>query len=196
MKPIYPILFVLAACDATSKEVQHKEDTAPFSCKPEQGAPYPSGIPYLGIHADAGNSDIIACKSAAAWEDSWFSLQELGMTQPNTFSPDGSTLYATTSNPQPDGCRVHAIDAKTGRVLWCKSYHETVSRSAVEVDVNGNLYFTVADKIVSLSPAGDERWATRIPLYNGEEDSPWGVHFNPSGHVVTVTSSGTVFLLD
>ena len=199
MNTVYPLFFMIsiAACNRTMEEPQSEQSQqSKFACTPEQGAPYPNGIPYVGIHADAGNSDIINCKSADAWEDGWFSLQDLGMTQPNTFSPDGSVLYATTSNRQLDGCRVHAVDAKTGDVLWCKSYNETVSRSAIEVDEEGNLYFTVEDTIVSLAPSGAERWTTQFPLYNNEEDSPWGVHFNPSGHVVTVTSSGTVFLLE
>ena len=37
-------------------------------CVPDQDEPYASGIPYLGIHADAGNSDVIACESADAFD--------------------------------------------------------------------------------------------------------------------------------
>ena len=79
-------------------------------CVPEQDEPYSSGIPYLGIHAYAGNSDVIDCESADAFEEGWTSLKGLGLTQPNTFSPDGATTYATTTNPKLDGCRVHAVD--------------------------------------------------------------------------------------
>ena len=70
-------------------------------CTPNQSSPYSNGIPYLGIHADAGNSDVIPCESASNFAQTWHALEGLGLTQPNTFSPDGATLYATTTNPLP-----------------------------------------------------------------------------------------------
>ena len=164
-------------------------------CTPNQAAPYADGIPYLAIHADAGNSDVIACESADAFVQDWYSLVGLGLTQPNTFAPGGDVLYATTSNPDPDGCRVHALDAKSGEVLWCKNYSPTVALGAIEVDSEGMLYFTTEGNLHSLTADGEERWT--IPMHDAEGviDQPWVVHFTPDGHVATITSSGVVYLV-
>ena len=158
-------------------------------CQPTQSAPYADGIPYLGVHGDAGNSDVIACESASSFTPGWTALEGLAMTQPNTFSPDGTVLYATTSNPQPAGCRVHALDARSGEVLWCRTEAPSVVNSAVEVDQDGDLYFTAGDALIALRPDGQERW--RLALPHGD---PWGLHFTPTGRIATVTSEGVVVL--
>ena len=179
----------VAGCQAEMPSVIEK------SCTPSQDAPYASGIPYLGIHADAGNSDVIHCESAEAFEEGWTALEGLGLTQPNTFSPDGAVTYATTTNPKQDGCRVHAVDTASGELLWCRSYDSTVALGAVEVDSEGHLYFTTEGFVHSLTAQGEPRWQSAV--LDGEEvDQPWGVHFTPAGHLATVTSSGTVYLID
>ena len=169
--------------------------TMSVPCTPDQPAPYASGIPYLGVHGDAGNSDIIRCETAEHFTPVWHSLSGLGLTRPNTFA-DGKVLYATTTNPAADGCRLHALDAKTGDAIWCKSYAPTIGRSAVEVDSDGALYFSVGASIVSVDANGDERWRTSFDSAVGDKDAAWGLHFTPDGHVATVTSSGTVYCSD
>jgi hypothetical protein len=164
------------------------------ACRPDQAAPYADGIPYLGIHADPGNSDRVRCATADAFEQDWHVLKGLGLTQPNTFSPDGSITYATTTHPQADGDRLHALDAVTGEVLWSQTWPASIGQSAVEVDASGALYFSVDGAVVSLGPDGEARWSTAFET-NGGADAPWGVHFTPDGHVATVTTSGTVYLL-
>jgi len=166
-----------------------------YACQPEQPAPYASGIPYLGVHADAGNSDVIGCQSADDFEERWHALHGMGLAQPNTFSPDGQTTYATTTHPDPDGCRLWALDTQTGAARWCQTYPPSIGQGAVEVDAEGQLYFTVGDAMVSLTPAGEERWRTSFSAA-GEMDAPWGLHFTPEGHIATVTTSGVVHLLD
>jgi len=171
------------------------DDDGEFDCRPSQDAPYADGIPYLGIHADRGNSDVIACETASSFEQSWVALQGYGLTQPNTFSPDGKVTYATTSNPEPEGCRLHALDVDTGDVLWCRSFAPSIALGAVEVDSDGNLYFTAAAELISLDARGTDRWSNSFGDVLGEADAPWGVHFTPDGHIATVTSSGTVYLV-
>ena len=128
-------------------------------------------------------------------EEGWTALEGLGLTQPNTFSPDGATTYATTTNPEEDGCRVHAIDTASGELLWCRSYDSTVALGAVEVDSEGHLYLTTEGYVHSLTSLGEPRWKTA--LLDGEDvDQPWGVHFTPAGHLATVTSSGMIHLID
>jgi hypothetical protein len=165
-----------------------------FPCRPDQASPYATGIPYLGIHADAGNSDRVRCTTADRFEQEWHVLEGLGLTQPNTFSPDGSVTYATTTHPDPDGDRLHALDAATGEVIWSQTWHLSIGQSAVEVDADGDLYFTVDGAVVSLTSDGAARWVTAFET-DGEPDAPWGVHFTPDGRIATVTSSGTAYLL-
>jgi len=161
-------------------------------CTPDQAAPYADGIPYLGVHADAGNSDRVRCESATAFAQEWTALEGLGLIQPNTFSPDGSVTYATTTNPEPEGCRLHAVGVETGEVRWCKSLAPAVAQGSVEVDSGGLLYVAVDDAIVSFTADGEERWRTTI----GEDDGTFGLHFTPTGEIATVTANGVVALLD
>ncbi|MCC7541692.1 MAG: PQQ-binding-like beta-propeller repeat protein [Deltaproteobacteria bacterium] len=171
--------------------------TVEVPCRPSQPAPYPQGIPYVGIHANPGSSDFVDCDSASAFEQVWHSLVGLAVVQPNTFSPDGNTVYVTTANPDPDGCRVHALSARDGTTEWCRTFHPTVVGSAVEVDADGFLYLAVLDQIVSLNADGSDRWATPIGTADPEGglSGPLGLHFTPGGHVATVTNGGVVYLL-
>ncbi len=166
-----------------------------FACRPSQDAPYADGIPYLGIHADRGNSDVVACTTASKFRQDWHSLDGYGLTQPNTFSPTGEITYATTSNPLPDGCRLHAVEVATGGLSWCRSFDPSVALGAVEVDLDGNLYFTAESQLISLDSQGQDRWSNSFADVLGHADAPWGVHFTPDGHIATVTSSGTVYLV-
>lgn len=166
--------------------------SAPGVCSPERPFPYPSGSPYAGVHGDAGNSDVVPCDLSTAFEPGWHALAGLGITQPNTFSPNGRTTYVTSTHPDPDGCRLHAIEVRTGEVRWCASYPPGIAASAVEVDEDGDLYVTWEGTVTSLDPDGATRWETSL----GSDTPPWGIHFSPQGHVVTVTPEGTLYLLD
>jgi outer membrane protein assembly factor BamB len=164
-------------------------------CTPEQASPYADGTAFLGVHANPSNNDIVECETGSEFVEVWHALEGMGLTQPNTFSPDGNTLYATSTNPEPEGCRLWALDADTGEVKWCQSHPSSISQGAVEVDEDGLLYFTADADLMSLTPDGELRWTVSFEDVNGEKDAPWGVHFTPDGHVATVTSSGVVYLV-
>ena len=116
---IYIIIICIFACEDQTQIQPSTSMMTPslgeFSCAPSQSNPYPQGIPYVGIHGNAGNSDFIDCTTAGNWSRSWHALRGLGMTQPNTFSPDGSVTYVTTTNIEPDGCRLFAVDVDSGQ---------------------------------------------------------------------------------
>ena len=193
-KPIlWTALLMAGACknDANGPDVS----VNPFACSPVQPAPYANGIPYLGVHADAGNSDVVGCQTADNFEQGFHALKGLGLAQPNTFSPDGSITYATTTHPDPSGCRLWAIHTQTGETSWCQSFPPSIGQGSVEVDERGDLYFAVDDEMVSLDAQGTQRWRTAFSS-GGEADAAWGLHFTPDGHIATVTRSGVVHLLD
>jgi hypothetical protein len=166
-------------------------------CVLDPPAPYPPGSSYLGVHANPGNNDVVACATGTAFVDTWHALEGLAMSQPNTFSPDGSVTYAATFNPDPAGCNVHAVRVDTGDVVWCRALPRSVGGSAVEVAADGNLYVTADRSVLSLHADGSDRWEAVVSAAGGEDfgDGPLGVHFTPDGHVATVTAAGVVLLL-
>ena len=181
-RPLFVCL--LAACQSDGVAPQ-------AACAPDRTFPYADGSPYTGVHGDPANSDVVDCDIADAFDRGWHALEGLGITQPNTFSPDGLTTYLTSTNPDPMGCRVHALDVATGRLRWCRTFPPSVSESAVEVDEDGNLFLTYDGRVASLAPTGEGRWSVALE----SSEAPWGIHFSPEGHVVTVTPSGVVYLI-
>ena len=168
----------------------------PYECRLTQPFPYPSGVSYVGVHANRENNDFVDCQTAPAYELEWHSLKGHGVGQPNTFSPDGSVTYLTSTHPEPNGCTIHAVSVEDGSVRWCRSYADAVW-STVEVDEDGNLYFTAVAKMISLDPDGNLRWElSGLESGDGQETQGiFGLHFHPDGHVVTVTNDGDVILV-
>ncbi len=168
------------------------------ACDVDQPFPYPPHSPSLGVHANAQNNDIVDCATHDRFAQAWHVLQGQIIGQPNTFSPDGKTTYVTTGNPEKGGCRVYALDVADGSTVWCRSYPFSVVASSVEVDLDGYLYITYDDQIVSLDGQGNERWRTTINVEGGsvvEVDRTIGLHFTPDGFIATSTNSGVVVLV-
>ncbi|MEC9465096.1 MAG: PQQ-binding-like beta-propeller repeat protein [Myxococcota bacterium] len=196
---------VLVACQSEA-ETESASDTltdptdsaVQYPCTPTQNAPYDLDTPYLGIHGDPGNSDVIPCDSAPSFEEAWHVLKGHAIPQPNTFSPDASTTYVTAFPTEAEPCTLYALNAETGETQWCKELHLSVAGSSVEVDEDGILYVAVESAIVSYTAAGEERWKTVLDGADGSSRDHWtnGVHFTQTGHVATVTIVGKVLLLD
>jgi hypothetical protein len=163
-------------------------------CEVERSFPYPSPMSYVGVHAGPGNDDRVACSLPGTWMTGWTALAGRGIAQPNTFSPDGRTTYVTTSEPQPGDCSIWALDTVSGETRWCLSVPGTLF-ATIEVDLDGNLYTSADAAVLSWDAEGNERWATTIPGDDPERNAT-GVHFDPSGRVVTVTDAGVLLLLE
>ena len=125
-------------------------NTPDFRCEVAQPFPYPEGIPYVGVHAGPANNDWIDCTTASDFAEGWHALEGYAIAQPNTFSPDGSVTYVTTSQPNAGDCNVHALNVETGEVVWCRALDTNTLWSAVEVDEDGNLYTTTGQSIRAL----------------------------------------------
>ena len=167
-----------------------------FACTlPVTAAPYPEGSPYVGVHANPQNNDLVPCDSAGNWEFAWHALQGRAIAQPNTFSPDGNTLYVTSSAGSAPPCTIHALDAATGEVDWCLNEPGALGGS-VTVDADGNLFATTAAGVLSLTPDGAERWRRAWTFEDGSPGGPTGLHLHPLGHVAVATGTGVVALLD
>ncbi len=161
-------------------------------CAPYDRPPYGTA-PYQGVHAGPGNNDLVACDTAAAFDPAWHALAGYGVAQPNTFSPDGRTLYVTTTQPTPGACSLHALDAETGAVRWCAAVPGAVGASA-DVDADGHVYLAAKGRVVSFTAEGAERWA--FALDTAPDEAAYGSHFGPGGHLVTATSAGRLLFLD
>ena len=181
----------------TDTETDTETDNS-FDCDVNQSAPYDSTTPYLGIHADAGNSDIIECRTADAYEEVWHVLKGHAIPQPNTFSPDNTTTYVTAFPNAEDPCTLFALNAETGEILWCKELHRSIAGGSVEVDSDGKLYVTAEAKVYSFEPNGNLRWQQVLDNGDGSDQAyrTFGLHFSPSGFLVTVTLPGIVSVID
>lgn len=191
MQRFAPLLFAIAC----------KGPTLVVPCEVSQVAPYPDGLPYVGIHANAANDDVVACATHDAFIEVWHALQGHAVMQPATLSPEGDTVYVTATNAEADGCTLFALDAEDGHELWCDSLPFDVVASSVEVDEDGNLYVSAGGRALSYSAEGSVRWDQ--PLWpDGETPEEvtaytgYGVHFTADGYIATVTAGGLVLLLD
>ncbi len=185
-----------ATADPASHDAEPDATAAPsWPCQPADVAPpHAAGTSYLGVHANPQNNDLVACEAAGAWTSDWHALQGRAMAQPNTFSPDGATTYATTSAGE-DGCTVHAIDVPSGDVLWCFAEPQALG-SSVAVDAEGNLYVTGSAGVVSLTAAGVERWRRPFVMPDDAPGGPTGLHLHPLGYVAAAGGNGEIALLD
>lgn len=169
-------------------------------CAVDPPAPYPAGSPYLGVHANRENNDVLeGCSTGTSFVQAWHALEGFGISQPNTFSPDGSITYVTTFGPDPGACNVWALSTDDGGTAWCLTVERSVGGSAVEVDADGALYFTADRFVYSTDGAGAMRWQAEIgepPMGMDFGDSALGVHFTPDGWAATITAQGRVVLID
>lgn len=184
----------------------HRPDPEGFvevPCTPEQAAPYPDGLPYVGIHGNAANDDVVDCALGERFGRAWHALKGHAVLQPSTLSPDGRTVYVTATNPDPQGCTLFALDAEDGSVAWCETVPPDAAASAVEVDEDGGLFLTAGGRVWAFDADGAPRWTAPLwpdPAAPVPADTApyaaYGLHFTPDGHVVTVTAEGLVVLLD
>lgn len=183
------------AADADTDAADADASAESWPCRPDGVAPpHAPGAPYLGVHANPQNNDLVRCALSGDWEQRWHALQGLAIAQPNTFSPDGATLYVTTSARADDGCTVHALDAESGEARWCRAEPDALGGS-VAVDADGNLYATLRGGVVSFDPGGAERWRRAYELPDGSPGGPTGLHLHPAGFVALAAGNGAVELL-
>jgi hypothetical protein len=149
----------------------------------------------VGVHANAQNNDLVACTSASDYEPAWHALQGYAIAQPNTFSPDGRTLYVSSSAGPDDGCTIHAVDIASGELRWCLS-EEGALGGSVTADADGNLFATIGSGVLSLTADGEERWRRVWLFEDGSAGGPTGLHLHPLGHVAVATGTGEIALLD
>lgn len=190
--------FACSPSSGDSTQTGPNNASSEFQCDVSQNAPYDATTPYLGIHGDAGNSDIVDCDTADAFEEVWHSLKGHAIAQPNTFSPDNKTTYVTAFPNANDPCTLFALDTETGDIRWCEPLHRSIAGASVEVDLEGNLFVTAEAAVYSYSSSGTLRWRQSLDGANGDnlDYRSFGLHFTPSGYIATVTLPGVVSILD
>ncbi len=97
-------------------------------------------------------------------------------------------VYLTSNQP---GCRLRALDGRTGAVAWCDAdLDQFVVVSSPLIDRQGHVFVADGAGMHGLDPAGHLIWTT--PLAG----VPFSAQFTPDGRLVFVTNVGTVYVLD
>lgn len=184
---------VLAGCSegdaAGTAEVDLPETTEAL-----QGSAYAPS--WSAVHADAANSDYSPVEPASDVAERWSIAIEGSMrigplpwtiNLGPTSDPDGN-LYVTSTE---SGCHLQALDGRTGERRWCAADMDlfTVVSSPL-IDHDGNLFVADGRGMHSLTSDGSRRW--NAPL----RGVPLSAQFTPDGHVVFVTHTGTIYVLD
>lgn len=154
-------------------------------CFGADGSVYASS--WSATHADSANSDyspISGARSLAlAWQREFGGATTLGATT------DGSgRLFLTTAAA---GCHLYALDAATGRTLWCS---DVVGRLAVIsaplLDRDGHLFVADGQAMYAFSRDGALLW--RQPIAG----VPLSAQFTPAGRLIFVTNIGQIYILE
>lgn len=138
-------------------------------------------------HADAANSDYSPVRGARNLTLAW--RRELGgMINLGATADTSGRVYVTTAAT--DGCRLHALDAATGRTLWCS---EALNRLAVSssplLDKDGRIFIADSEAMFAFDSAGKILWRTPIV------GAPLSAQFTPQGNLIFTTLIGRIYLL-
>ncbi len=175
MKPLAIVLLAvgLAACS------DGNDSPGPTSFYPQQNWP--------NIHRDASNSDSIPTDGRRDLDFAWSAnLGGVTLAAP-TIGPDGQ-LYITLVK---DGCTVYAFDSQTGEQQWCLSETNIGAvASSVLIDRDNHLYIGDSTHMRSYDASGQLRWETPIVA------APIGAQFTPDGHLIFLSFSGRVYVLE
>jgi outer membrane protein assembly factor BamB len=197
LRSVLQVLCIGMACTAACQDGSTVTPPTPRSllCRIDQPPPYADSS-YVSNHADAENTNYVACRGPLSFEPDWYVLRTHLAAQPNTFSIDGGVTYVTTT-PGSDGSTVHAVETQTGRTKWQRSdFTLAVAASSVEVAHDGLLYVSDRATVSCLRDVdGALVWSATLP----DKEEPgltYGLKLTPGDHVVTQVSNGTVYLLD
>lgn len=168
--------------------------TALGACAGDPAPPLPSPGPagayaqgWATAHADAANTDYSPVEGARdltlAWRRDLGGMINLGPT-----SDSSGRVYVTTAATR--GCRLHALDARTGETVWCS---EALNRLAVTssplIDRAGRIFVADSDAMFAFDRDGKILWRTPIV------GAPLSAQFSPSGHLIFTTLVGRIYVL-
>jgi outer membrane protein assembly factor BamB len=142
---------------------------------------------WSAVHADAANSNYYAKDGAShltlAWSHKFSGLINLGPT-----SDGKGRVYITTSG---SGCRLHALDRASGRIIWCS---DVVGKLAVAssplIDRDGHLYLGDGQAMRSFDRNGRIWWTHPII------GVPLSAQFTPAGDLIFITHVGMIYVLN
>lgn len=159
--------------------------TSPGASDPSPTGAYAAG--WSTAHADAGNSDYSPVPGARdltlAWRRELGGMINLGPTADNS-----GRVYVTTAATS--GCRLHALDVRTGETVWCS---DALNRLAVSssplLDKDGRIFVADSDAMFAFDAHGKILWRTPIV------GAPLSAQFTPEGHLIFTTLIGRIYVL-
>lgn len=172
--------------------------------------PYPPRASSVSIHASRENSDRAPVCAPKRFKKAWYRLPGHPIPTTVTFSPNGDTVYIVAAKFDKKAHHLFALDARTGRRRWSTNAVDFgAAASAVEVDLDGNLYVPDSRGLHSFDYDGRQRWSQTweqlgvkdmglVPTEEVPIEAPTSLHFTPEpgGYIVTQTVRGVMLLAD
>lgn len=142
---------------------------------------------WATAHADTANTDYSPIEGARdltlAWTREFGAMINLGAT-----ADASGRVYVTTAATS--GCRLHALDSRTGDTLWCS---DAVGRLAVSssplLDRDGRIFLADGEAMRAFDSSGRVLWRTPIV------GAPLSAQFTPAGHLIFTTLVGQIYVL-
>lgn len=146
-----------------------------------------SGEGWPAVHHDGRNSGVGPETGARQMNLSWSRPVGGPIAQPATVGPD-SQLFVTTRTAS--GCAILSLQMPTGRKRFCDRLGPSAVSSPTLVDSHTNVYFGDDGAVNSYNLMGQPRWRTPVA------GVPVSVQFTGDSHVLTITQSGQIDVLD
>jgi len=151
-------------------------------------APPAYGPGWSAAHADAANSDYAHVRGSKTLTLAWTHAFPGASINLGATSDAHGRVYVTTNG---DGCHLHALDAATGKTVWCSQAvnHAAISSSPL-LDRDGRIYLADNKAMRAFDRTGKVLWETPIVGFT------LSAQFTPSGRLLFITHIGRVYVLD
>ncbi|MGV9584642.1 outer membrane protein assembly factor BamB family protein [Nocardia farcinica] len=146
-----------------------------------------SGAGWPAVHHDGRNAATSPVTGAERMTLRWSRPAGGPIAHPVTIGPD-SQIFLTTRTAS--GCAILSLQMPTGRKRFCDRLGPNTISSPTAVDGGTNVYFGDDGAVNSYNLLGQPRWRTPVA------GVPVSMQFTGDGHVLTITQSGQVDVLE
>lgn len=145
------------------------------------------GTGWPAAHHDSRNSGVSPVEGSRKMTLNWTRPVGGPIERPVSIGEEGQ-LFLTTRTPS--GCAILSLQMPTGRKRFCDRLGPNTISSPTVVDGLTNVYFGDDGAVNSYNYLGQPRWRTPVA------GVPVSLQFTGDGHVLTITQSGQVDVLD
>jgi len=142
---------------------------------------------WSSAHADAANSDYAHVNGASDLTLAWSREFPGGMINLGPTADGRGRVFVTTSAP---GCKLYALDARTGETVWCAGDLDRLAVSSSPLlDRDGRVFLADGAAMHAWDRDGTLLWKTPIV------GAPLSAQFTPAGNLLFITHVGHVYVL-